>query len=191
MATQFDKNQKTYAAAITTIEKFMDGALDDKIKQEIRKKGLYAAICMAIPLWGIETIIYIFVLWSTYSTISKISGVPFRQNFAKNALVGFITNIVITFALGCALDFIPIAGWIGSFIVGYLSIQLSGMGYVKALKLAYGNKAKADVNFRGGLNAVKKNVPITDAQNNLNQALNITSAANSFIESANAKDVES
>lgn len=185
-----DKSQKTYANTVLLIEQFMEGALDDKIKEEIRKKGLLAGVFMAIPLWGIETIAYAFVLWSTYSKISSISGVPFRENFVKNVVVGFVTNIVITFALGCALDFIPVAGWIGSFIIGYLSIQLSGMSYVKALKLAHGEKVKMDVNFKNGVEAFKNNVAITDTQNRLNHALNQTAAVNNFIESTKAKDIE-
>lgn len=111
---------------------------------------------MAIPLWGIETIIYAFLLWGAYSRISDISGVPFRENFIKNVLGGFVINILVTFVLCLVLDFIPVLGWIGSFAVGYISIYASAMGYVKALKAMHGKRAKADVNVNRGVAFMKQ-----------------------------------
>ena len=141
--------------AISTIEKFLDGSLDDEIKTEIRKRGLIGGICMAVPLWGIETLIYAIVLWGTYAKISKISTVPFKENAVKNAIGGFVVNIIVVFLLALVLDFVPVAGWIGSFAVGYVSILLSGLGYVKMLKAMHGNRAKADLNVKSGFAALK------------------------------------
>lgn len=141
--------------AISTIEKFLDGSLDDEIKAEIRKRGLIGGICMAIPLWGIETIVYAIVLWGTYSKISQISTVPFKENAVKNIVGGFIVNLIVVFLLALVLDFIPVFGWVGSFAVGYISILLSGLGYVKMLKAMHGERAKADLNVKSGIAALK------------------------------------
>lgn len=77
-----------------------------------------------------------------------------------NVIGGFIVNIIVTFLLGLLLDFIPVVGWIGSFAVGYISIKISAMGYVKALKIFYGSKSKSDINIQRGINNMKTpNVP--------------------------------
>ncbi len=143
--------------AIITLEKFLDGSLDGTIKAEIRKRALIGGLCMAIPLWGIETVVYAIALWSTYSIISKISTVPFKDHFVKNVLGGAVVNLIVVFILGLALDFLPVFGWIGSFAVGYISILVSGLGYVKMLKAMHGNRAIVDVNFKGGMAALKEN----------------------------------
>lgn len=145
----------TYLKGAIKIEQFVEGALDDKIKAAVRTKALIGGVCMAVPLWGLETTIYAICLWGTYKKISKISGVPFRKNFVRNIISGFIVNIIITFILCMLLDFIPVVGWIGSFAVGYASLYLSAMGYVKALKVAHGDKAKSDLNLQRGMEFAK------------------------------------
>ena len=185
-----EKNAKLYMGAVTSVEQFMSGALDEKVNAEIRKRALFGALFMAIPLWGLETIAYAIVLWGTYKKISDISGVPFRKNFVKNVLSGFILNIVITFALGCVLDFIPVLGWIGSAIVGYLSILLSGMGYVKALKIAHGNNAKLDLNFKKGVDGIRKNVDVSSSKNELDKTIGNIKRTNRFFDAVENKDAE-
>lgn len=154
------RNEQLYGMALTQIERFASGALDKDIKHAIEKRALLGGVFMAVPFYGIETIAYIWVLWSTYKKISEISGVPFREHFLKNVLGGMLTNIVITLVLGIALDFIPIVGWAASFIVGIISIYLCGVAYLKALKLMYGDKVQKDVHLRQGLEAVGNEVPI-------------------------------
>ena len=185
-----EKNANMYMGIVNSVEKFASGALDSQINAVIRKKAVIGALCMALPLWGIETIVYAITLWGTYSKISDISGVPFRSNFVKNALSGFILNIVVTFVLGLALDFIPVFGWIGSALLGFLSIQLSGMGYVKALKLAHGRKAKKDVNIKKGISNLKKKIDMSDHQKELDETLGTVKRTNRFLDAVENKDVE-
>ena len=185
-----EKNANMYMGIVNSVEKFASGALDSEINAVIRKKAIIGALCMAIPLWGIETIVYAITLWGTYSKISDISGVPFRSNFIKNALSGFILNVVVTFVLGLALDFIPVLGWVGSALVGFLSIQFSGMGYVKALKLAHGRKAKKDVNIKKGISNLKKKIDMSDHQKELDETLGTVQRANRFLDAVENKDVE-
>lgn len=185
-----EKNARLYMGTITSMEQFMSGALDEKVNAAIRKRAIFGAIFMAIPLWGIETIAYMIVLWGTYRKISEISGVPFRENFFKNVLAGFILNVVITFTLGLLLDFIPVFGWIGSALVGYISILLSGMGYVKALKIAHGNKAKMDLNVKKGIDGFKKSVNVSSSQKDLDDTLSAIHQTNRFIDAVENKDAE-
>ena len=146
---------KASVSAIQTVEKFMSGALDKQIKSAVSKRGWIGGACMAIPLWGIEVIIYAIVLWNTYGEISKMSGVPFKDNAVKNIIGGFIINLVVNLIFGFILDFIPVVGWLGSLLVGYFSIVTSGMGYVKMLKALHGKKSKADLNIQKGLAALQ------------------------------------
>ena len=56
-------NTDTYVQFARDIERFVDGALDDEIKKTIRMRALIAGLAMAIPLWGLEIIIYGICLW--------------------------------------------------------------------------------------------------------------------------------
>lgn len=142
--------------ATVKLEQFVSGALDGEIKSMLTGKAILAGICMAVPLWGLETIVYGFCLWSAYSRISDISGVPFRAHFWRNLFGGIGVNVIVTAILGFALDFIPLLGWIGSFAVGFASLYVSAMGYVKMLKAIHGDKAKSDLNFSQGIQYMKQ-----------------------------------
>lgn len=177
----------TYLKGAIKIEQFVEGALDDEIKAAVRTKALIGGVCMAIPLWGLETTIYAICLWRTYKKISKISGVPFRKNFVRNIISGFIVNIIITFILCMLLDFIPVVGWIGSFAVGYASIYLSAMGYVKALKVAHGDKAKSDLNIQRGMEfaKMKSNPSHSTVNATVNKAAEIERKVDGFVKQLN------
>lgn len=126
---------------------FLDGVLDEKCKQIVRVRAIIGAIALAFPLWGLDTIIYVIALWTTYSGICSAAGIPFGSSFFKHALMGFIVNIIVVGILNFVLDFIPVAGWIGAAIVGAVSIYLSGIGYIATLKGVYGKKANTSLNF--------------------------------------------
>lgn len=156
-------NEKNYAQLARYIESFVEGAFDNEIKSAVRTRAVIAGIVMAVPLWGIETIVYIVCLWSTYRKICDVGHVPFRENFVKNVLSGIITNVLVTFVLGLLMDLIPVVGWIASFALGYISLYLSAMGYVKVLKKFHGNKLKTDLNVQRGLAHLQNNPNLTDS----------------------------
>lgn len=164
-------NENSYVQLAHYIESFVEGAFDNQIKSAVKSRAVVAGIVMAIPLWGIETIVYFICLWGTYKKICDIGHVPFRENFAKNVLSGLITNLIVTFFLGMLMDFIPVVGWIASFALGYISLYLSATGYVKILKRFHGNKLKTDVNLRRGLSHLQRNPnPTTSTfDNSVNQ----------------------
>lgn len=173
----------TYLKGAIKIEQFVEGALDDKIKAAVRTKALIGGVCMAVPLWGLETVVYAICLWGTYRKISEISGVPFHKNFIRNVISGFIVNIIITFILCMLLDFIPVVGWIGSFAVGYASLYLSAMGYVKALKVAHGDKAKSDLNIQRGMEfaKMKSNPSHSTVNSTVSKAAEVERKVNDFV----------
>lgn len=156
-------DEKTYAQLARYIERFVDGAFDSEIKKVVKTRALIAGAVMAIPLWGIETIVYFFCLWGTYKKICDIGHVPFRENFVKNVLSGIITNLIVTFGLGLLMDLIPVVGWVASFALGYISLYLSAMGYVKVLKKFHGDKLKTDLNIQRGLANLQNNQNLKDS----------------------------
>ncbi len=161
-----DDYSHAYIKAAYKIDQFAEGALDKDIKTVIKRKAIVGGVLAAIPLFGVETILYGFVLWSTYRKISEISSVPFKDHLIKNVLGGFVINIIVTFIILLILDSLFVIGWIGSFILGYISIYLSGMGYLKALKALHGGRSTRDVNFEKGLKAIRGNKPIDISDRN-------------------------
>ena len=150
-------NDRTYIKAASKIEQFMDGALDKELSAAVKKKATVGGLCMAIPFYGIETIVYAICLWNTYKKVAEVSTVPFKDHAVGNVIAGFIVNIIVTFVLGLIMELIPglIISCIGSYVVGYASLEISGMAYVKALKTIYGNKSRTDLNVTQGINQLK------------------------------------
>ena len=115
-----------------------DRGLSERMTSCIKSYSWWGAVIMALPLFGLDTLIYAIVLWSMYGKISSLSGVPFSGHAMKNILGGFIVNILIVFVLNMVLDFILVFGWIGSAIVGYWGTKLSGQAYVEVLVQLHG-----------------------------------------------------
>ena len=149
-----DEN-KIAVQAFTKLDQFLDGALDAELKSVIRKRSIIGGLCMAIPLWGIETIVYVVVLWGTYKEVSRISTVPFKDHLWQNIGGAIALNILVGIVSGIILDMIPVVGWIAQFVIGFASISVSGMAYIKVLKALHGSKAKADLNIKQGLASMK------------------------------------
>ena len=120
------------------VDRGADRGLSERMKSCIKTHAWWGAIIMALPLFGLDAIIYAIVLWGMYGKISSLSGVPFKGNAMSNILGGFIVNIVIVFILNLILDFIIGFGWIGSAIVGYWATKLSGQAYVEVLVQLHG-----------------------------------------------------
>lgn len=149
-----DEN-KIAIQAFTKLDQFLDGALDSELKSAIRKRSIIGGLCMAIPLWGIETIVYMAVLWGTYKEVSRISTVPFKDHLWENIGGAIVLNILIGVVSGIILDMIPVVGWVVQFVIGFASITISGMAYIKVLKALHGSKAKADLNVKQGFASMK------------------------------------
>lgn len=137
-------------SSINKIQRFAEGALDKEVASAVKTRAYIGGFALACPLFGMEMLVYAVALWSTYSEICNISGVPFRKHFFQNVLVGLITNIIVAFICNLLLEFIPIVGWLGAAAYGFCTIYFSGMGFIETLKKFYGNKIKTDVNYTEG-----------------------------------------
>ena len=140
----------------TKLNLFLEGALDEEIKKAVKTRAILGAIALALPFPVVSTIAYVLILWNTYSKIANICTVPFKDNLLGNIILAAIINI----ALSIASEFLCLIFGIGTLMVlflGYASITISAMAYVKALKLAYKNKASRDLNWKAGAENVKKN----------------------------------
>lgn len=137
--------------------KFADVALSKEVAKTVKTHAFIGAICMAIPLFGLEVIIYICALWGMYVKISKYARVSFWQHFFRNVLGAVIVNIVIGLVSCIILDFIPVAGWIAQGCIGYFSIFLSGCAYLEALARIHGkNNVSASIDYKKGWEAMNK-----------------------------------
>lgn len=125
-----------------------DRAMSAKVRSCVKTRSWIGAIVMVLPLFGLDAIIYAVVLWGMYSSLSRMSGVPFKSNLVTNIIGGFIVNIVVVFCLNFILDFIPGLGWIGSGLVGFFGMYLSGVSYIEILTRFHGkNKVKERLDY--------------------------------------------
>lgn len=143
--------------AFSKLDLFLEGALDKELTSAIRGRALVGGLCMAIPLWGIEIIVYAVALWGMYGKVAQISTVPFKDHFWRNVGGAIAVNLIINFIGGMVLDMLPGIGWILSFALGYASITISGMAYIEALKSLHGKKSKSRINYGRGFDSMRNN----------------------------------
>lgn len=145
----------------TKVNLFLNGSLDNEIKSVIKKKAVLAAIFMALPIPVVGIVGYMWCLWTTYSKTAEISTVPFKDHLWQNISGAVIINIVLGF-VSEALCYVLGFGTVVLLLLGYASISISGMAYVKALKLMYKDRAKYDLDIKGGVQNVKDNPTTLD-----------------------------
>lgn len=143
-------------------------ALSKEVASVVKTHSWIGAFTMAVPLFGLETLGYVFTLWHMYSSLSDKARVPFWKNFFSNLLVGFIINVLVCIFFGFLLDFIPFAGWIGSALVGYFSMSVSGCAYLEGLAAMHGeNRVKERFNTTAAINYLSQTT--TDNQQQINR----------------------
>lgn len=145
----------------TKLNLFLEGALDGEIKKAIKGRAIIGAIALALPFPALSTIAYMLILWNTYSKIANICTVPFKDNLWGNIALAVIINI----AISIASEFLCWIFGVGTLMVlflGYASITLSAMAYVKALKVTYQGRSTKDLNWKGGRDNVMKNPDMLD-----------------------------
>lgn len=135
-----EKIEKLSLKAVEATIKFADVALSKKVSSTVKRHSLVGGVCMAIPLFGLETIIYVITLWGMYVKISNYAKVSFWKHFIRNVLGAMVVNIAIALTFGILLDFIPVAGWIMNGCIGYFSIFISGCVYLEALARIHGRE---------------------------------------------------
>lgn len=113
-------------------EGYIAGKLANKILEKdvlkiVKNHAMCGALIMVFPLFGLDWIIYIGILWHMYYAICQKVGVSL--NFG-NVIVGFIVNIIVAIVLDAILTFIP---FLIGFIV-YAQFYFSGKAYIETLK---------------------------------------------------------
>lgn len=136
--------------ALNTTQKLnnrIDAGFSKKAKSVVSTRAIIGGIAFAFPLFGLDNIIYCIVLWNMYITLAKMAR-PTGSNIVKSFIGGFLVNIIISSIIELGVSFIPIGGIIISFLVGYLSIKISGAAYLKVIEGMFSGKVqeKYDLN---------------------------------------------
>lgn len=109
-----------------------DKMFDNDTAKIVRSHAFWGALIMALPLFGLDWIIFCCVLWHMYSALCERAHKKF--NFGS-IIVGVIVNILIAIILDVALSFIPILGWLGTGFIVYLQFYFSGKSYIETIKI--------------------------------------------------------
>lgn len=109
-----------------------DKMFDQDTAKIVRKHAFWAAIVMALPLFGLDWIIFCFILWHMYSSLCERAN---KKLDIRNIIVALIVNVLIGIAIDFALSFIPIIGWLGTGFIVYLQFYFSGKSFLETIKL--------------------------------------------------------
>ena len=163
---------KAAAKLALAMGKAADAGFPQEMKDLVKKHSIIAAIAMAFPLFGIDTIVYIATLWLMYKKLAEMARVPFGGNLIKNVIAGVLTNFLIALIVGFVLDLIPGLGWVGAAAYGYLVMTFSAIGFINFLTMVHENgKVKQQYDFNASVNALRGNntnpsTEITENRNN-------------------------
>lgn len=115
------------------IAKALGGGMfpEEDMLKIVHRHAWVAALVVALPLFGLDWIVFCGVLWHMYSALSEKVGVPFG---CGSIIVGLIVNIAITIGVDLLGTFIPVVGWLTTGALVYLQFYLSGKGYIETLK---------------------------------------------------------
>lgn len=143
----------------------INSSMSQRVKSCVNTRSVLGGIVLAVPLWGLDVLIYAIILWGMYISLSRIAGVPFWKNFFSNAIGGYIVNIVILFLVNLVADWIAFFGWVGMAIIGYFATKYSGAAYIEVLARIHGkNNVKETLNYNKGIESFKENGGIRAAK---------------------------
>lgn len=108
-----------------------DKMFDKDTAKIVRRHAFWGAVIMALPLLGLDLIIFCCILWHMYSALCKRAN---KTLDISNIIVGVIVNVVSAFAIDYALTFIPIIGWLGTGFIVYLQFYISGKAFISTIK---------------------------------------------------------
>lgn len=108
-----------------------DKMFDKDTASIVRSHAFWGAVIMALPLFGLDWIIYCGILWHMYSNLCERAH---KKLDIGNIITGVIVNIVIAIVIDALLSFIPVIGWLGTAFIVYMQFYFSGKSYVETLK---------------------------------------------------------
>ena len=97
----------------------------------VSNHSLWGAIILALPLFGLEWIVFVCILWDMYGDLCKKCG---RKFTFGSLTVGIVVNIIVAFIIDALLTFIPVIGWLGTSFIVYLQFYSSGKGFIETLR---------------------------------------------------------
>ena len=97
----------------------------------VRNHSLWGAIILALPLFGLEWIVFVCILWDMYGDLCKKCG---RKFTFGSLTAGIVVNIIVAFLIDALLTFIPVIGWLGASFIVYLQFYSSGKGFIETLR---------------------------------------------------------
>ncbi|MGM9872083.1 MAG: hypothetical protein ACI30X_01320 [Muribaculaceae bacterium] len=107
-----------------------DKMFDKDTAKIVRRHAFWGALILALPLFGLDLVIFCIILWHMYSSLCK------RANTSLNfftAIVGVGVNLIVAAFVDTALTFIPIIGWLGSGFIAYLQFYFSGKIFLEII----------------------------------------------------------
>lgn len=129
------------------VDRYIDKGFSKRARKKVSMCAFWGGLAFALPLFGLDNIIYMIILWGMYSSLSKMACEAYHSSRTKNFIGGFIVNFLVASAIELALSFIPVVGWVGAFLVGYLSLKISGAAYLSALEVLYQGKVNERYNY--------------------------------------------
>lgn len=129
------------------VDRYIDKGFSKRARKKVSMCAFLGGLAFALPLFGLDNIIYMIILWGMYSSLSKMACEAYHSSRTKNFIGGFIVNFLVASAIELALSFIPVIGWVGAFLVGYLSLKISGAAYLSALEVLYQGNVSERYNY--------------------------------------------
>lgn len=143
----------------------INSSMSQRVKSCVNTRSILGGIVLAVPLWGLDVLIYAIILWGMYISLSRIAGVPFWKNFLSNAIGGYIVNLVILFLVNLVADWIAFFGWVGMAVIGYFATKYSGAAYIEVLARIHGkNNVRETLNYHKGIESFKENGGVNAAK---------------------------
>ncbi len=131
------------------LNNLIDRGFSERAKSLVTNHSIIGGISLALPLFGLDNILYIVVLWHMYYKLCDLANKSFGSNKAKSFIGAIIVNVIVASLLELACNVLPIVGGIiGGFIIGFASIKISGAAYLKALEIAHNGNVAERYNFK-------------------------------------------
>lgn len=130
-------------SASDKVNQYIDRGFSEQARSLVNICAIIGGIALALPLLGLDNIVYAVVLWTMYARLCALAKKSFGANLTKSFIGGFVVNLIVSGALELLLSFIPVVNFIGAFFIGAISIKVSGAAYLKALEYIHnGNVAE-------------------------------------------------
>lgn len=134
---EMNDDRKMISGAVK-VNSLIDRGFSDRAKSVVNNHAWIGAIALALPLFGLDNIIYIIALWHMYFKLCELAKQSFGANKTKSFIGAAIVNVIVASVLELACNALPIIGGIiGGAIIGFVSIKISGAAYLKALEILH------------------------------------------------------